>query len=413
MTFNKYTLASLFFLCFISSHQHLNVYSLCLHSESSHHLCTLEVGPPLDSPPKIYSRFHERDKNGYLTSLNNRAANNCITADIDVVYGPGFSDEAKDAFQFAVEIWEKCIVSDIVIRVEANFEPAGLNNLGSAGAISIHSDFNNATLDGTYYPVALANSLAGQDLERTTLDVSASFNSNRSDWYFGFDGNCPADQFDFVTVVLHELGHGLGFFGSATAGSSVLSASLGYLGTPFIYDQFVENLNGDPILNFPNFSASLYLGFITNLFFDGPNTVAANGGSRAKLYTPNPFSLGSSYSHFDETSYDGELMTPFLSPGEVIHDPGDLTIGLFKDNGWEINRPCYGGALFVDRLYTGDETGTNAKPYNTLVEAVNAADQGNYIYFKSRSNHESVPIVISKRLQLRLAPDNNGPVIIQ
>lgn len=32
--------------------------------------------------------------------------------------------------------------------------------------------------------------------------------------YFGTDGNTPANQYDFVTVFMHELTHGLGFTSS-------------------------------------------------------------------------------------------------------------------------------------------------------------------------------------------------------
>ena len=38
--------------------------------------------------------------------------------------------------------------------------------------------------------------------------------SDSEDWYYGLDGNPGEDQFDFVSVVLHEIGHGLGFFAS-------------------------------------------------------------------------------------------------------------------------------------------------------------------------------------------------------
>ncbi|MDP2602930.1 MAG: hypothetical protein Q8S00_10100 [Deltaproteobacteria bacterium] len=50
-------------------------------------------------------------------------------------------------------------------------------------------------------------------------DISATFSSTigtpgclqSSGWYYGFDGNPPAGTIDFVSVLLHELGHGLGF----------------------------------------------------------------------------------------------------------------------------------------------------------------------------------------------------------
>ena len=60
---------------------------------------------------------------------------------------------------------------------------------------------------------ALADAIAGRDTYAGRVDLTASFNSNdKVNWYYGTDGNTPSGQFDFVTVVLHELGHGLGFF---------------------------------------------------------------------------------------------------------------------------------------------------------------------------------------------------------
>ncbi|MCK7534680.1 MAG: hypothetical protein MZV63_28610 [Marinilabiliales bacterium] len=42
--------------------------------------------------------------------------------------------------------------------------------------------------------------------------MNATFNKEVK-WYFGTDGNTPELLYDFVTVVLHEIGHGLGFTG--------------------------------------------------------------------------------------------------------------------------------------------------------------------------------------------------------
>ena len=38
--------------------------------------------------------------------------------------------------------------------------------------------------------------------------------SSTASYYFGTDGNCPADKYDFVQLVMHEIGHGIGFIGS-------------------------------------------------------------------------------------------------------------------------------------------------------------------------------------------------------
>ena len=65
-----------------------------------------------------------------------------------------------------------------------------------------------------WYPNALWDKLTGDDPVPNGSDISASFNSNSAvNWYFGLDANPGPGQIDFVSVVLHELAHGLGFIG--------------------------------------------------------------------------------------------------------------------------------------------------------------------------------------------------------
>jgi len=50
-------------------------------------------------------------------------------------------------------------------------------------------------------------------------DININMNCGFDAWYFGTDANTPAGLIDFVTVVLHEIGHGIGFIGSMNAGN--------------------------------------------------------------------------------------------------------------------------------------------------------------------------------------------------
>ena len=97
--------------------------------------------------------------------------------------------------------------------------------LGAAGAIQVFANFPHAPLRNTWYPVALANKLAGGDLapgdnNTSADDIIAVFNSDlgqasclsSTHWYYGLDDNHGSD-IDLVTVLLHEFGHGLGFAG--------------------------------------------------------------------------------------------------------------------------------------------------------------------------------------------------------
>ena len=257
-------------------------------------------------------------------------------ATISVTYN-GFSTEAQTAFQYAVDIWESLLNSNQTITVIATWAPAAPNNLGSAGPSEWAKDFSGAPFSDTWYPVALAESLCNCSIGDNP-EINANFNSSRTDWYFGTDGNTPAGEYDFASVVLHEIGHGLGFAGTG----SVDGAGIGSLNVPpTIYDLFVENL-GVNVTGYAN--PSLVLGNVLqgsgNLVWEGANGMAGNGGQKPELFDPAAWNGGSSYSHFDETyfpaGHNNSLMTPTLSGAEAIHHPGESGLGLLQDLGWSV-----------------------------------------------------------------------------
>jgi hypothetical protein len=128
------------------------------------------------------------------------------------------------AFQHAADIWGATLTSGVTIRVGASFEPLSCTAdsavLGSAGAADIFSDFPGAPRKATWYPSALASKLAGVD-QAAPADphIVARFNSRLGlfpdcmpgdGFYLGLDGKA-GDRIDLVTVLLHEMAHGLGF----------------------------------------------------------------------------------------------------------------------------------------------------------------------------------------------------------
>lgn len=261
----------------------------------------------------------------------------------------GFSAEAQTAFQYAVDIWASLLDSDVTISVDAYWEPLGDGVLGYAQALNFFPDFTGAPESDTYYPVALANKIAGFDLDPFGSDIEAHFSSS-FDWYYGTDGNPSWDEYDFVTVVLHELGHGLGVTGSGYVTGGIGEYGLDFAGTPAVFDLFVDNGSGTNILNFPNNSSSLATQLESdNLKWSGAFAVAANGGNQPAIYAPNPFEGGSSFSHFDEDAFPAgnanSLMTPYLGYQESIHNPGPVGIGMLNDIGWNISTSSGGGCL--------------------------------------------------------------------
>lgn len=119
------------------------------------------------------------------------------------------------AFQFAADLWGATLDSNVQIFVTAAFNPLGANVLGSAGSTFVFSDFGSifpfpgAQIGNTWYHSALADKLAGAELNPGFADINAQFSSDFN-FYLGLDNNHGALN-DLVVVVLHELGHGLGF----------------------------------------------------------------------------------------------------------------------------------------------------------------------------------------------------------
>ena len=136
--------------------------------------------------------------------------------------GTTIGEQRLIAFQYAVDQWAALLESPVEIRISATFDPLQCDSssvtLGQAGPVSAFRDFAGAPAAATFYPSALADRLAGMDLEPNEDDIVAQFNSRfgttcafPAGWYNGLDSAPPNNDSDLVTVVLHELGHGVGF----------------------------------------------------------------------------------------------------------------------------------------------------------------------------------------------------------
>ncbi|SNR16278.1 Ig-like domain-containing protein [Tenacibaculum jejuense] len=283
----------------------------------------------------MHSRMGMKQASAKQRSIIQRNA----TAEIIVTYGPGAqaNPEARAAFDFALAIWSEEIVSSVPIRISAEFANLGPGVLASAGPTTLVRNFPGAPQQDVFYPIALANSLAGEDLAPDTeFDLVVNL-GNGIPWYFGTDGNTPAGLFDFVSVALHEAGHGLGFIDGGNVSGGVGNINNG--GDPFVFDTFVVDGNNNSVLDLPNPSIDLGVFYTSgDVFVNGNFAVAANNGTNPELFAPNPFQGGSSIAHWDEATFpagdSNSLMTPQIGSAESNFDIGDITRGFFRDMGW-------------------------------------------------------------------------------
>ena len=239
---------------------------------------------------------------------------------------------ARPAVQAAVDIWSENFASTVPINVNVKWgSSSSYGVLASASAKNNFSNFNGAPDKTLYYASALANALAGRDLDPTSPEIEISITSN-APWYYGTDGNCPARSFDLVSVILHEMGHGLGF---VSGNYYDAFSGFGRVDQPTPFDAYAQLPDGRRLADMPSPSLEAGKAMTSGLVWSGENAVKANNGIKPKLYTPSTYEPGSSISHLDEATFsqsaDNAVMTPNLDSGEVFHLPGPLVLAMFED----------------------------------------------------------------------------------
>jgi len=260
----------------------------------------------------------------------------------------------KQAFEAAVSTWEGLLDSNVEIRVEATLENIGGDTLGYMGPRGIAS-WSTAPVDNVWFASAIADKINDSDLDANNYDITGKMTC-RTDWNtddLDSDGDGYSGEYDFESVAVHELGHGMGFMGGASYNNGVGGVRDDNQNWPWVYTCFTGSTNphGRYLLNtdeFPEDSTKMgdvltnkggtSNGGLAGVYFYGDQAVDANNGDPIKLYIPNTWKDGSSYSHLDSATYNGtaeDLMTPSIGAGDITRDVGPITQAMFNDFGWE------------------------------------------------------------------------------
>ena len=251
-----------------------------------------------------------------------------------------FPGGAKIIFEAAAKIWANNLETSVPITIQACWGNFSGSTLGYSGGYSAWN-FPNVPLFNTKYDISLANSFNSSDLFPNKYDMYITYNSAFA-WYYGTDGNTPGDKHDLLTVVLHEIAHGLNFSGNMSYGSTYCSGvNYGCWKThPGVWDRLIVFGSGISLLHTANDSSAMGNALTSgNLYFNGPKAKAAYGGNKVKIYTPSTWRSGSSYSHVDYDTFNdtsNQLMVWAISKGEAIHNPGNMTFGMLEDMGWNV-----------------------------------------------------------------------------
>eukprot|EP01125_Pyxidicula_operculata_P003320 TRINITY_DN1390_c2_g1_i9.p1 TRINITY_DN1390_c2_g1~~TRINITY_DN1390_c2_g1_i9.p1 ORF type:complete len:589 (-),score=192.32 TRINITY_DN1390_c2_g1_i9:34-1800(-) len=264
----------------------------------------------IKGPTYIPSRFGRgRDNDDNQQHNNKRSTQACGSTYIN--YG-NLPTNFRPALQEAANYWTCLLQKSMEFSVQ--IDTADPNVL--AYAYSYAFDYSGRwTVQPLYEKILNTNITAYPD-------CFIVINSANSNWYLGTDGNVPFSSYDLESVLLHEIGHCVGF----VSGCNATSCDNG--GKYYRFDTYVT-YNGA----YPYNTTSWSTASVSNKLYFGVNQIG-------KLYAPNPFTDGSSISHLDETTYlqanPNSLMTPSLANGEAIHDCGPITQNILTTMGWSI-----------------------------------------------------------------------------
>jgi hypothetical protein len=244
------------------------------------------------------------------------------------IYGTGsqyWSSAARSALESAARQLSSYIV--VTSPVTITYDVTGQSSVLFTTLASAGSDFVN---DGNgFLPTVVQNKI------QTGIDANGSAADGKIDWNFGRSWGLGAvvssSEYDFQSTAMHELLHTFGLLSNIDkAGSNTAPVWT-------IYDSFVVNAAGVRPISPSDYSWNTTFdpnltGGNGGLYFAGPQAVAANQGYVA-LYTPSPFTTGSSLSH---RSASNTLTSAIKSTGPGPRKLSPVEIGILADLGYTV-----------------------------------------------------------------------------
>jgi hypothetical protein len=239
---------------------------------------------------------------------------------------------ARNDVQAAIDNWSANFVSSTPIAVDASWGRSATDGiLGSARPGNYFSNFPGAPDATLWYPSALANALAGVDLDKNNAEIVIQVNS-AANWDQRNDHQPTNSEYDLESVFIHEIAHGLGFLSTDSYDTYF---KYGILDQPTAYDAYAQTPDARRLSDLPSPSIELGQALTNTLVWSGSLGIRANNGVKPVLYTPARYQDGSSVSHLDESTYSSaganSVMTPNLDAGEVFQGPGPLLLAMMED----------------------------------------------------------------------------------
>ena len=289
---------------------------------------------------------------------------------INFQFGNFGTTHREDAIKRAGTTWDQRLRVTQAITIHACWlpYPTGIK----LAAMCIPNGILGAPncLPNTWYTTALARNIALSPkplIPANQPDMTIIFNSNLKDaqgklqWYDGSAGKITADQYDFESVALHEICHGLGMLGllfvdangqgyygsdlltqqipAAFQQEQVLGFKLPQLqNLPSIFTTIIKDPNGKPLMSYQNGSKDLgsALKGVYNPVNNEHRLSLTTSQGRTFLYTPPAFQNFTSIEHIDPTQYPNSVMIPQAVPGVEKRSIDPPVLAILQELGWNL-----------------------------------------------------------------------------
>lgn len=190
----------------------------------------------------------------------------------------------------------------------------------------------------------------GSSAEATGYDIVINCNPSSS-FYYGADATGISwSQWDFESVLLHEIGHTMGFYSMATGSGSFYTAeNSGYYTTLYTaYDSLMRQADGTPvvpeIIDINDLEHELTIqagdvishvpyGNLVDVTYELGSDIYL-GDTGLKVYNPTAWQEGSSMSHIANDS--DAVMNPSISNQTIQRELSAAEIQLLGEMGWTI-----------------------------------------------------------------------------
>jgi len=258
----------------------------------------------------------------------------------------------KPPTEYALSLWSQKLAGTVPVKI--NVDSKNLQNpnvIGQSWQMTMAQNTGQVPTSPTetWYPGSLWNQLVGFP-QIAGYNIKLEMNSQFS-FYYGITGNPSGSQIDWVTTMLHEVNHGLGFFPICQSNGSYYANN--NTQNPGIFDrQLFQGTNG-PCLTDLNQSERAALMKSNNLYAGAPDSyLLAAHGSRVKMYAPTSYQSGSSCSHWDSYQSFTTFMKYYIDWGWKWETITTREVGILKDIGWKEPDP---NAIYVTFNSNGGE----------------------------------------------------------